>query len=143
MNTTNTLSEAARKRGLIALLIDVFCMYTGFFMVVPLISVHYVDGLGWAAASIGLVLAVRQLTQQGLTLVGGVLADQIGVKLLLFTIIPAGFVTYLPIQALRDLSLLDAALAVAGALGVLAAGVGMFYLGLRRYESGNLMEMRG
>jgi len=65
------------------------------------------------------------------------------VKLLLFTIIPAGFVTYLPIQALRDLSMLDAALAVAGALAVLAAGVGMFYLGLRRYESGNLMEMRG
>jgi DHA1 family multidrug resistance protein-like MFS transporter len=45
MNNTNILSEAARKRGLIALLIDVFCMYTGYFMVVPLISVHYVDGL--------------------------------------------------------------------------------------------------
>jgi DHA1 family multidrug resistance protein-like MFS transporter len=73
----------ARRRGLIALLIDVFCMYTGFFMVVPLISVHYVDGLGWAAASIGLVLAVRQLTQQGLTLFGGVLADQVGAKLLI------------------------------------------------------------
>src|SRR5919199_1774827 len=48
MNNTNILSEPARKRGLIALLIDVFCMYTGFFMVVPLISVHYVDGLAWA-----------------------------------------------------------------------------------------------
>jgi DHA1 family multidrug resistance protein-like MFS transporter len=95
MNNTNTLSEAARKRGLIALLIDVFCMYTGFFMVVPLISVHYVDGLGWAAASIGLVLAVRQLTQQGLTLVGGVLADQIGVKPLIccgLAVRTAGFV---------------------------------------------------
>jgi ABC-2 type transport system permease protein len=65
------------------------------------------------------------------------------VKLLLFTLIPAGFVTYLPIQALRELSLLDAALAVAGALAVMAAGVGIFYIGLRRYESGNLMEMRG
>jgi ABC-2 type transport system permease protein len=65
------------------------------------------------------------------------------VKLLLFTLIPAGFVTYLPIQALRELSLLDTALAVAGALAVLAAGVGIFYIGLRRYESGNLMEMRG
>ncbi len=79
----NVLSESARRRGLIALLIDVFCMYTGFFMVVPLISVHYVDGLGWAAASIGLVLAVRQLTQQGLTLFGGVMADQIGAKWLI------------------------------------------------------------
>lgn len=83
MHNANTLSETARRRGLIALLIDVFCMYTGFFMVVPLISVHYVDGLGWAAASIGLVLAVRQLTQQGLTMFGGVLADQIGAKMLI------------------------------------------------------------
>lgn len=65
------------------------------------------------------------------------------VKLLLYTLIPAGFITYLPIQALRDLSLGHAALALAGALGVLAAGVGIFYYGLRRYESGNLMEMRG
>jgi hypothetical protein len=32
---------------------------------------------------------------------------------------------------------------LAGACGVLAAGVALFYLGLRRYESGNLMEMRG
>jgi ABC-2 type transport system permease protein len=65
------------------------------------------------------------------------------VKLLLFTLVPAGFVGYLPVQALRDLSLADAGLALAGACGVLAAGVGLFYLGLRRYESGNLMEMRG
>jgi len=79
----NPISEPARRRGLIALLIDVFCMYTGFFMVVPLISIHYVDGLGWAAASIGLVLALRQLTQQGLTLFGGVLADQVGAKVLI------------------------------------------------------------
>src|SRR4051794_16925210 len=83
MHNNHSFSEAARRRGLIALLIDVFYMYTGFFMVVPLISVHYVDGLGWAAASIGLVLAIRQLTQQGLTLAGGVLADQIGAKLLI------------------------------------------------------------
>lgn len=64
-------------------------------------------------------------------------------KLLLYTLIPAGFVTYLPIQALRELSLLDAALALAGSCGVLALGMAVFYAGLRRYESGNLMEMRG
>ncbi|GAC1549410.1 MAG: MFS transporter [Herpetosiphon sp.] len=77
------ISEQARRRGLVALLIDVFCMYTGFFMVIPLISIHYVDGLGWAAASIGLVLGIRQFTQQGLTVVTGMLADRIGAKLLI------------------------------------------------------------
>src|SRR5262245_4305138 len=80
MQTNHPLSEAAKRRGLIAILADTFFMWGGFFMVVPLISVHYVDDLGWAAASIGLVLAVRQLTQQGLTLPGGMLADRIGAK---------------------------------------------------------------
>jgi viologen exporter family transport system permease protein len=64
-------------------------------------------------------------------------------KLLLYTLIPAGFVTYLPIRALRELSLIDAALALAGACAVLLIGLAVFYYGLRRYESGNLMEMRG
>ncbi|MBC8076488.1 MAG: MFS transporter [Chloroflexales bacterium] len=73
-------SESARRRGLFALLAATFLMWGGFFMVVPLIAIHYVDGLGWAAAAIGLVLAVRQTTQQGLAMFGGVLADRIGVK---------------------------------------------------------------
>ena len=64
------------------------------------------------------------------------------VKLLLFTLIPAGFITLLPIEALRGMSLVDAALALAGSLAVLAAGAGAFYHGVRRYESGNLMGMR-
>jgi ABC-2 type transport system permease protein len=65
------------------------------------------------------------------------------IKIVLYTLIPAGFVSYLPAQAVRSLSLRDAALAVAGAGAVLAIGVGVFYIGLRRYASGNLMEMHG
>lgn len=82
-NALQPLSTAIRRRGLIVLLVDTFLMWGGFFMVIPLISVHYVDGLGWAAASIGLVLGMRQLTQQGLTLFGGALADMIGAKQLI------------------------------------------------------------
>lgn len=81
--TPTQLTAAQRRRGLITLLTDVICMNTGFFMVIPLISVHYVDGLGWAATSIGLALALRQLVQQGFTLIGGMVADQIGVKQLI------------------------------------------------------------
>lgn len=65
------------------------------------------------------------------------------VKLLLYTAIPAGFVTYLPIEALRQLSLIHTLFAIAGAISVLLIGTGVFYYGLRRYASGNLMEMRG
>ncbi len=74
------LTLAERHRGLAVLLIDSFLMFGGFFMLVPLISVHYVQDLGFAAAAIGIVLAARQLTQQGLTLLGGVLADRWGAK---------------------------------------------------------------
>lgn len=65
------------------------------------------------------------------------------VKLLLYTVIPAGFISYLPVGSLRSMSIADLLAAMAGALVVLAFGVGMFYFGLRRYESGNLISMNG
>ena len=65
------------------------------------------------------------------------------VKVLLYTLLPAGFISYLPMHALRTLSPADALLAACGALGVLALGTAAFYHGLKRYESGNLLEMRG
>ncbi len=78
-----TVMERARRRGLAVLLADTFMMFGGFFMLVPLISIHYVEGLGFAAAAVGIALAVRQLTQQGLTLFGGALADRWGAKWLI------------------------------------------------------------
>lgn len=74
------LSRRARQRGLFALLAITFLMYCGFFMVIPLVSVYYVERLGFAAALVGLALAVRQLLQQGVTLFGGMLADLVGVR---------------------------------------------------------------
>ena len=74
------LSEGQRRRGLIVMLVDTFLMWGGFFIVIPLISVHYVQDLGWDAGAIGLVLGARQLFQQGLTLMGGALADKLGVR---------------------------------------------------------------
>lgn len=75
-----TLTLTVRRRGLVALLTITFLMYCGFFMVIPLVSVRYVEGLGFAAATVGLALAVRQLLQQGITVVGGMLADRFGVR---------------------------------------------------------------
>lgn len=79
----STLTPGARRRGLVTVLVDTFLVWGGFYMVVPLISVHYVDQLGWAAAGIGLVLAVRQLLQQGLTPISGIIADRFGPKWLI------------------------------------------------------------
>lgn len=85
MLAAEQIGEAGKRRGLISLLATTFFMWAGFFMVIPLLSVHYVDNLGWAAASIGLLLAIRQFMQQGLTPISGMLADRFGVKGLILT----------------------------------------------------------
>ena len=46
--------------GLIAV---TFLMWGGFFLIIPLVTVQFVGGLGWAAASVGLVLGVLFLGQ--------------------------------------------------------------------------------
>jgi DHA1 family multidrug resistance protein-like MFS transporter len=74
------LGIAASRRGLRVLLVSTFFAWGGFFLIIPMISVHYVDGLGWTAGAIGLVLAVRQFMQQGLTPFSGALADRFGAK---------------------------------------------------------------
>jgi MFS family permease len=51
---------------------------TGFFMVLPFLAVHLTDGVGQGAAAVGAVLGLRTLAQQGLFVVGGVLADRLG-----------------------------------------------------------------
>ena len=77
------LKSVFEQPGLAVLLLDTFLMWTGFFMLVPLISIHFVDGLGWSAGLVGIALAVRQLTQQGLAPFGGTLGDRLGAKPLL------------------------------------------------------------
>ena len=66
------------------------------------------------------------------------------VKLILFTLIPAGLVSGLPVEALgmKELRADLIGLSFLGALAILAAGIGIFNFGLRSYQSGNLIEMR-
>ncbi|MEU2506148.1 MFS transporter [Streptomyces sp. NPDC007863] len=52
----------------------------GFYMLMPYLAAHLADGLGLAAWAVGLVLGVRNLSQQGMFLVGGALADRLGFK---------------------------------------------------------------
>ena len=122
MVSTQAISPADRRRGLVTLLADNFLMWAGFFMVIPLLSIYYVERLGWAAASIGLVLAVRQFAQQGLTPISGMLADRIGAKRLIL----AGLL-------LRALGF--ASLALANELGVLILSMFLAALGGSMFES--------
>lgn len=62
------------------LLINQFGINLGFFMLMPYLANHLSGGLGMAAWTVGLVLGVRTLSQQGMFLIGGSLADRLGYK---------------------------------------------------------------
>lgn len=64
------------------------------------------------------------------------------VKVLLFTVLPAGFVSYMPVGLLREADPGFIAAAVVAAAALAGLGTGLFYAGLRRYESGNLVTTR-
>ncbi len=63
-------------------------------------------------------------------------------RVLMFTLIPAGFVGYLPADMLRDFGWPGVAAAAGGSLAYAALAVAVFHRGLRRYESGNRFGVR-
>ncbi|MCF3130438.1 MFS transporter [Streptomyces olivochromogenes] len=62
------------------LMVNQFAINLGFYMLMPYLADHLAHGLGLAAWTVGLVLGVRNLSQQGMFLVGGTLADRYGCK---------------------------------------------------------------
>ena len=86
----------ARSLGKYFLLLDNMLVVLGFFVVFPLISIRFVDQMGWAALLVGIALGLRQLTQQGLGIFGGAIADRFGAKPMIVTgmlLRAAGFAT--------------------------------------------------
>ncbi len=65
------------------------------------------------------------------------------VRVLLFTLLPAGFISFVPLQLLHQFTWPLMALMVGATALIVLAAVGVFELGLRRYESGNLLGMQG
>ena len=88
--------------------------------------------------------AARQLWELLLTfslypepLFGGAL------RLALFTVLPAGFVGYLPARVVREPSIQNMSVLAIGAVVYLAAAVQLFDAGLRRYASGSRFSTFG
>jgi len=77
------LVKENNRRGLIILLVFTFFMVTGFEMIMPLVIGHYVHNLNFSATSVAFALTVRRFSQQGLALVGGVLADRLDIRRLI------------------------------------------------------------
>ncbi|KYP80420.1 MFS transporter [Ferroacidibacillus organovorans] len=77
-----------------------FFMNLGFFMLIPLLSIHYLS-LGLTALFVGNLYAVRILSQQGLQLFGGAISDRLPYRLviLLGSIIrAAGFAMFAVVE---------------------------------------------
>ena len=63
-------------------------------------------------------------------------------KALLFTLIPAGFINTIPVRVVREFDPVFFALTVLASAGFLVVASLVFKAGLKRYESGNLMQVR-
>ncbi|MFE6676822.1 MFS transporter [Streptomyces sp. NPDC057729] len=101
------------------LMVQQFTINTAFYMLMPYLAIHLSGGLGMAAWAVGLVLGVRNFSQQGMFLIGGTLADRLGCKNVIITgcvLRTVGFGLLGLVDSLPALILASALTGFAGAL---------------------------
>lgn len=59
------------------LLVNQLGVNTGFYLLIPYLAMHLSDDLGMSATVVGTVLGVRNLSQQGLFVIGGSASDRL------------------------------------------------------------------
>lgn len=62
------------------LLVNQLGVNTGFYLLIPYLAVHLTEHAGMSAAAVGVVLGLRNLSQQGLFLIGGSASDRLGAR---------------------------------------------------------------
>lgn len=62
------------------LLVNQFGVNTGFYLLIPYLATYLTGNLGLSVAVVAVVLGVRNLSQQGLFLIGGSAADRLGAR---------------------------------------------------------------
>ncbi|MFE6869347.1 MFS transporter [Kitasatospora sp. NPDC057692] len=62
------------------LLVNQFGVNTGFYLLIPYLAGHLGHDLGLSALAVGTVLGLRNLSQQGLFILGGSAADRLGAR---------------------------------------------------------------
>ncbi|MBY0288110.1 MAG: MFS transporter [Mycobacteriaceae bacterium] len=101
------------------LMINQFGINLGFYMLMPYLAGYLAGPVGLAAWAIGLVLGVRNFSQQGMFVVGGTLADRLGYKPLIVAgclLRTGGFALLAFAQSLPIILIASAATGFAGAL---------------------------
>jgi MFS family permease len=100
-------------------MVNQFAINLAFYMLMPYLAAHLSGELGLAAWTVGLVLGVRNLSQQGLFLIGGTIADRFGYKTPIMVgclLRTAGFALLGWVDSLPALIVASAATGFAGAL---------------------------
>lgn len=101
------------------LMVNQFGINFGFYLLMPYLADYLSGPLGLAAWAVGLVLGVRNFSQQGMFFVGGTLADRFGYKPLIVAgclLRTGGFALLAVAQSLPSLLIAAAATGFAGAL---------------------------
>ncbi|WP_420873841.1 MFS transporter [Nocardia huaxiensis] len=101
------------------LMVNQFGINLGFYMLMPYLAGYLSGPLGLAAWAVGLVLGVRNFSQQGMFLLGGTLADRLGYKPLIVAgclLRTGGFALLVFAESLPGLLIASAATGFAGAL---------------------------
>lgn len=101
------------------LMINQFGINVGFYMLMPYLADYLAGPLGLAAWAVGLVMGVRNFSQQGMFFVGGTLADRFGYKPMIVAgclIRTGGFGLLVFAQSLPTVLIASAATGFAGAL---------------------------
>ncbi|WP_280509639.1 MFS transporter [Nocardia farcinica] len=117
MTTWRQFREFDRPARL--LMINQFGINLGFYMLMPYLAGYLSRSLAMAAWTVGLVLGVRNFSQQGMFLIGGTLADRLGYKPLIVAgclLRTAGFALLVFATSLPWLLIASAATGFAGAL---------------------------
>ncbi|MEV0321068.1 MDR family MFS transporter [Streptomyces sp. NPDC050658] len=116
----NTLAQVrSYDRSVQLLLVNQFTINLGFYMLMPYLAAHLSGTLGLAGWLVGLVLGVRNFSQQGMFLIGGTLADRFGYKPLIVAgcvLRTVGFATLGLVDSVPALLAASAATGFAGAL---------------------------
>ncbi|MET9479597.1 MFS transporter [Streptomyces sp. NPDC006638] len=101
------------------LLVNQLTINLGFYMLMPYLAVHLSTTLALGAWAVGLVLGMRNLSQQGMFLIGGMLADRLGHRPLIVAgcaLRTVGFAALAVVDSLPGLLAASAATGLAGAL---------------------------
>ncbi|TSD93782.1 MFS transporter [Skermania sp. ID1734] len=101
------------------LMINQFGINIGFYMLMPYLAGYLAGPLGLAAWAVGLVLGVRNFSQQGMFVLGGTLADRLGYKPMIVAgclLRTGGFALLVVAQSLPAVLIASAATGFAGAL---------------------------